>query len=199
MKIGVLFSGGKDSALAALMLARYYDVELNTFVFSQDRSVPAVKAAAACLGLPHTIRVFEEGLLDEAIKMLIRCGYPHDALNMVHRTAVETLSKKYPAVGDGTRWNDRVPMLARPEVQQIEALSGCSYVRPLLGFGKNEVDRLANSMLAVQYGETGTIENGDYEHEIRKAVCARGIDSATLFPSGHRQSLVTGRKTTEQT
>jgi tRNA methyltransferase len=199
MKIGVLFSGGKDSALAALMLARYYDVELNTFVFSADESVPAVKAAAASLGLPHTIKVFEEGLLDEAIRMLVRCGYPHDALNMVHRTAVETLSKTYPAVGDGTRWNDRVPMLARPEVQQIEALTGCSYIRPLLGFGKTEVDRLAESMLVVRYGETGTIENGDYEHEIRNAVRAKGIDLATLFPSGHRQSLVTGRRTTEQT
>jgi len=33
MEAGVLFSGGKDSALAAILLARDYGVELNTCVF----------------------------------------------------------------------------------------------------------------------------------------------------------------------
>ena len=37
MKAGVLFSGGKDSALAAILLARDYDVELNTCVFDPIR------------------------------------------------------------------------------------------------------------------------------------------------------------------
>jgi len=36
MKAGVLFSGGKDSALAALLLSRDYDVELNTVVFTAE-------------------------------------------------------------------------------------------------------------------------------------------------------------------
>ena len=40
MKAGVLYSGGKDSSLAAMMLGTYYEVELNTFVFDPDRLIP---------------------------------------------------------------------------------------------------------------------------------------------------------------
>jgi predicted subunit of tRNA(5-methylaminomethyl-2-thiouridylate) methyltransferase len=67
-------------------------------------------------------------------------------------------------------------------------------VRPLLGFPRREVDRLADQLLVVQYGETGTIRNGDYESEIRDAIRARGLDPASLFPAHHEQSLVVGRK-----
>ena len=69
-------------------------------------------------------------------------------------------------------------------------------VRPLLGYGKPEVERLAGRLLVVQYGETGSIGNGDYEQEIRSAVRARGIDPASLFPSRHLQSLVVGKRET---
>jgi tRNA methyltransferase len=194
MKAGVLFSGGKDSALAAILLARDYDVELNTFVFDPRREVPAVQAAAAALNLPFRRRVFGPRVLEEAVDLLLACGYPNDAITMVHRTAVTALCSEYPVVGDGSRREDRVPRLERPEVQHLEACSGCSYVRPLLGYGKAEVERLARNLLVVRYGETGTIENGDYEHEIRAALCARGIDSAPFFPLRHQQSLVVGIK-----
>ncbi len=192
MKAGVLFSGGKDSALAAIMLARDYDVELNTFVFDPGREMPSVEAAAAALGLPFRKRVFGADVLDEAVALVLRCRYPNDAINLVHRRAVELLCGEYAVVGDGTRWQDRVPMLARPEVQRIEALYRCSYVRPLLGYGKPEVERLAERLLVVKYGETGTIENGDYEQELRSTIRASGFDPATFFPEHHRQSLVIG-------
>jgi predicted subunit of tRNA(5-methylaminomethyl-2-thiouridylate) methyltransferase len=196
MKAGLLFSGGKDSALAAIMLARDYDVELNTFVFDPEREVPGVRAAAAALGLPFRKRVFGRDVLDTAVSLLMRCGYPNDAITLVHRTAVEHLCGEYPVVGDGTRRNDRVPMLDRSEVQRIEDTYRCSYVRPLLGYGKPEIERLAGRFLVVKYGETGTIENGDYEHELRAAIRACGGDPGALFPGGHQQSLVIG--TTEK-
>jgi hypothetical protein len=194
MKAGVLFSGGKDSSLAAIMLGTYYEVELNVFVFDPSRQVPSVDAAAQALGFPLIKRVFDRGLLDEMVNLVKTCGYPNDAINRVHQIAVETLSSAYPVVGDGTRFNDRVPMLSRAEVQSLGNRTGCSYVRPLLGYVKPEVDRLVDRFLVVQYGETGTIRNGDYEAEIREAVAVRGIDPATLFPAHHDQSLVTGRK-----
>lgn len=196
MEAGVLFSGGKDSALAAILLARDYDVELNTYVFDPDRKVPAVQAAAAALDLPFQRRVLGKGLLEKAVDLLLSCGYPNDAINMVHRAAVETLSREYGVVSDGTRREDRVPRLERSEVQHLETTTGCSYVRPLLGYGKPEVERLAGRLLVVQYGETGSIGNGDYEQEIRSAVRARGIDPASLFPSRHLQSLVVGKRET---
>jgi hypothetical protein len=194
MKAGVLFSGGKDSSLAAIMLGTYYEVELNVFVFDPSRLVPSVDAAARALGFPLIKREFDRGLLDEMVNLVKTCGYPNDAINRVHQIAVETLSSEYPVVGDGTRFNDRVPMLSRAEVQSLGNRTGCSYVRPLLGYVKPEVDRLVDRFLEVQYGETGTIRNGDYEAEIREAVALWGIDPVSLFPAHHDQSLVTGRK-----
>ena len=133
MKAGVLFSGGKDSSLAAIMLGTYYEVELNMFVFDPSRQVPSVDAAAQALGFPLIKRVFDRGLLDEMVDLVKTCGYPNDAINGVHQIAVETLSSEYEVVGDGTRFNDRVPMLSRAEVQSLGNRTGCSYVRPCSG------------------------------------------------------------------
>jgi predicted subunit of tRNA(5-methylaminomethyl-2-thiouridylate) methyltransferase len=194
MKAGVLYSGGKDSSLAAMMLGTYYEVELNTFVFDPAKSIPSVENAAHALGLALRKRTFQEGLLDEVVDLVNNDRYPNNAINLVHRTAVETLCREYRVVGDGTRFNDRVPMLTHAEVQSLEGRMKCSYVRPLLGYTKREVDRLAERFLIVRSGETGTIENGDYEAEIRKACRNRGIDPAPLFPPHHDQSLVVGKK-----
>ncbi|MDD1685526.1 alpha hydrolase [Methanoregula sp.] len=194
MKAGVLYSGGKDSSLAAILLGTYYQVELNTFVFDQDRLIPSVEAAADALGYPIKKRVFEEGMLNKMVDLVVEKGYPNDAINFVHKSAVESLAGEYDVVGDGTRFDDRVPMLSREAVQSLMSRTGSSYVRPLLGVPRREVDRLVDQLLVVQYGETGTIENGDYESEIRDAFRARGLDYTTLFPQHHEQSLVVGRK-----
>jgi tRNA methyltransferase len=194
MIAGVLYSGGKDSSLAAMMLGTYYEVELNTFVFDPARSIPSVENAAQALGLGWRKRTFTEGLLDEAVDLVNKDRYPNNAINLVHRTAVGTLCREYRVVGDGTRFNDRVPMLTKAEVQSLEGRTGCSYVRPLLGYTRREVDRLVERFLVVRYGETGTIGNGDYEAEIRTACQKRGIDPAPLFPPRHDQSLVVGKK-----
>ena len=194
MKLGVLYSGGKDSSLAAILLGTYYEVELNTFVFDPLRQIPHLEAAAEALGYPLKKRVFEKGMLNEMADMVIAKGFPNDAINAVHLSAVESLAGEYNVVGDGTRFDDRVPMLTREAVQSLGSRTGCSYVRPLLGFVRCEVDRLADQLLLVKYGETGTIPNGDYEAEIRDAIRARGLDPASLFPAHHEQSLVVGRK-----
>jgi len=196
MKAGVLYSGGKDSSLAAMMLGTYYEVELNTFVFNPDHSIPSVEAAAEALGFPLKKRVFEKGLLNEMVDLVIKNGYPNDAINHVHQSAVESLAREYDVIGDGTRFDDRVPMLPRDVVQSLMSRTGCSYVRPLLGYVRREIDHLVDRFFVVQYGETGTIRNGDYETEIRAAFVSRGIDYASLFPKHHEQSLVVGRKTT---
>jgi predicted subunit of tRNA(5-methylaminomethyl-2-thiouridylate) methyltransferase len=194
MKAGVLYSGGKDSSLAAILLGTQYEVELATFVFESTRKIPSVEAAAQALGLVLKKRTFREGLLNEAVELVNRNGYPNNAINLVHRTAVETLCSEYQVIGDGTRFNDRVPMLTHAEVQSLESRMKCSYVRPLLGYTSREVDRLAERFLIVRYGETGTLENGDYEAEIREACRERGIDPGPLFPPHHDQSLVVGKK-----
>ena len=142
MKAGVLYSGGKDSSLAAMMLGTYYEVELNTFVFDPSRQIPMVEAAAEALGFPHKKRVFKKGLLDEMVDLVIaegvseRCHQPHAPGQPSRRLRAE-----YNVVGDGTRFDDRVPMLTRDAVQSLGSRTGCSYVRPLLGYVRPEVDR----------------------------------------------------------
>lgn len=194
MRAGVLFSGGKDSSLAAILLSEHYEVELNTFVFSPDSAIEQIEQAAAALGFPHVKQVFPAGLLDEAVGMILQCGYPGDTIQRIHREAIHVLCNRYEVIGDGTRFGDRVPLLTDDEVRSISDRHGCSYVRPLIGFPKREVQRLAARYLTVRYGETGQIRSGDYEHEIRRELDRRGIPADTLFPRNHEQSLVTGRQ-----
>ncbi|MDD4126506.1 MAG: alpha hydrolase [Methanomicrobium sp.] len=193
MIAGGLFSGGKDSSLAALMLSRDYEVELNTFVFDKNTEITGVEKASEVLGFPLKKRVFEEGLLEIVMDMMVKSGYPNDAINFVHRSAINTLCKEYDVIGDGTRLNDRVPMLNYSEVQSLEGKYNSALVRPLLGYGRREVNRLVERHFIVEYGETGGIKNGDYENEIRAAFNAKGISPYTIFPSHHEQSLITGK------
>lgn len=192
MKAGVLFSGGKDSSLAAVLLSRDYRVELNTFVFHAGRRLPAVEKAAKALGFPWHVMTFEEGLLERAVEMIRSSGYPNDAIQMVHRCALLELSRNYDIIADGTRFDDRVPMLTRDEVQSFQDSRHCSYIRPLLGFPRREVDSLASRHLRIVCGETSSLENGDYEAEIRDEFRARGEECGKYFPAFHEQSLVIG-------
>ncbi len=192
MKAGVLFSGGKDSSLAAILLSRDYSVELNTYVFSPERDVSGVRRAAETLGFPWKIRVFPPGLLTAAVESILEKGHPAEAIGLVHGRALRDLASHYKVVADGTRFDDRVPMLTRDEVLSLQDTCRCSYVRPLLGYPRREVDRLAGKYLSFALGETGTLENGDYEVELREAVNARGRDAGSLFPAFHEQSLVLG-------
>jgi len=188
---GVLFSGGKDSSLAALLLSKHYTIELNTFVFDLGASVAAIRQAADALGFLHHIRVLGRDVLDRLTQQIISDGYPNHAINAAHLAAIEHLSKEYKVIGDGTRHGDRVPMLPPSEISRLYDRDGCTYVRPLLGFPKPAIEYLCNRYLTVTYGETGTIENGDYEREIRSRLMDLQIDVSELFPKHHMQSLVT--------
>lgn len=194
MKAGVLYSGGKDSSLSAVLLSRDYDVELLSFVFSEEHRIPSIENAAKELGFPLRKMVFAPGLLDEIADMIVRDGHPANAINEIHRRSLVLAAEEYEVIADGTRRDDRVPMRTPAEVQSLEMKYGVSYMRPLLGIGKKEIIRLAESFFEIAYGETGTIENGDYESEIRDALKKRGVDFKPLFPENHEQSLVLKKK-----
>ncbi|MDO5845418.1 MAG: alpha hydrolase [Methanocorpusculum sp.] len=194
MKAGVLYSGGKDSSLAATLLSRDYDVELLTFVFDENHAVPSIEAAAKELGFPWKKLTFAPGFLDEVVTMIVRDGHPANAINEIHRRSLSAAAEEYEVVADGTRRDDRVPMRTQSEVQSLEMKQGVSYIRPLLGIGKTEIIRLADRFFEIAYGETGTIANGDYENEIRTELTRRGIDFVPLFPKNHEQSLILKKK-----
>ena len=194
MKAGVLYSGGKDSTLAAVLLSRDYDVELITFVFDSDHAVPSIEAAAKATGFPWKKQVFASGFLDEVVTRIVNDGHPAHAINEIHRRSLCALAQEYEVVADGTRRDDRVPMRTSAEVQSLEMKYGVSYVRPLLGIGKKEIIRLCERSFEIAYGETGTIPNGDFESEIRAEMVRRGIDYVPLFPKNHEQSLIIRKK-----
>lgn len=193
MKAGVLFSGGKDSALAAVLLSRDYEVELNTFVFSAGQDSASARKAADILGFPWKKRIFEQGFLERIANMVVACGYPNEAILEVHRHALTMLCREYSVVADGTRLDDQVPVLSRDEVRSLQDRIGCAYVRPLLGYGWHEVNRLAERYFVTATGETGEIESSDYERWIRETLRDRGLDILSFFPPGHRQSVVLER------
>jgi len=91
MKAAVLFSGGKDSSLAAILLSTWYEVELNTFLFSRDTKINAVMEAARSLGFPHHVREFRKELLGEIVDLIVREGFPNNAIQQVHREAIRTV------------------------------------------------------------------------------------------------------------
>jgi len=194
MKAGVLFSGGKDSSIAAILLSTWYEVELNTFRFSQDANLTGVRKAAASLGFPHHIHPFREDFLHEITDLIVREGFPNNAIQKSHREAIRCLCGLYDVVADGTRFGDRVPLLTDDEIRSIGDRHGCSYIRPLIGFPKREVERLVSRYLIISYGVTGEIENADYEIGIRQELKRRGLFPEHYFPPAHQQSLTIGRQ-----
>ncbi|MCK9442141.1 MAG: 7-cyano-7-deazaguanine synthase, partial [Methanothrix sp.] len=68
MKVAILFSGGKDSSLAALLLEPFFDeIELVTFSFGHDDAWTRAADAARELDHPHRRVVFEDSVLERAL------------------------------------------------------------------------------------------------------------------------------------
>jgi predicted subunit of tRNA(5-methylaminomethyl-2-thiouridylate) methyltransferase len=192
MKAGVLFSGGKDSALTALLLSPFAKIELVTMSFGIVPNDAATSAHA--LGFPHTTVSLEEELAVTAVDVMIKDEYPNRGLNEVHKAALECAAQRYPIVADGTRRDDKAPLLTLQEARSFEDRFRVDYIRPLLGYGRRVIDVLAATHLEVIYGECISF---DYEVELRRLMETSYGQQAInrIFPSRHLQSKVIGRKT----
>jgi len=191
MKVGILFSGGKDSALAAILLSPFAQIELATVSFG---IVPNDAASVArVLGFPHVIIGLEAALATATVDAMIEDGYPNRGINHLHKTALERAAARYQVVADGTRRDDKAPLLNVREARSLEDRSGIDYVRPLLGYGRRAIDALADAHLEITYGECISF---DYEVELRRVMeSSYGSEAVqAVFPQEHIQSRVTGRK-----
>ncbi len=191
MKVGVLFSGGKDSSLAALLLSPFASVELVSVSFgitSNDAS-----SSARTLGFSHKAIELEEAHAMQAIDAMMRDGYPNNGINLIHEIAIEHAATLYESVADGTRRDDRVPRLSTGEARSLEDRLGINYVRPLLGYGRRMIDALVAAHFEVVYGEGVSF---DYEVELRNIMTTvYGPEAVSnVFPAQHVQSKVTARK-----
>jgi len=197
MRSALLFSAGKDSSLAALLLDPFYDVTLVSGTFGVVDPDPAREAAAA-LGFAHETVELDPAVASEAVEQMYADGYPRNGIQLVHEHAVERVAagewtERVDAVADGTRRDDRVPTIGRPLAQSVEDRFDVDYLAPLAGIGRGAVDDMAADRLVVETGPSETVAKADYEVELRAMLVEEYGDGAVdeVFPD-HTQSRVRG-------
>lgn len=196
MRAGVLFSGGKDSSLAALLLDRFYTVTLVHAGFGVGDAADHAAKTAAELDFPFERVELDTEIADEAVARIREDGFPRNGIQTVHEAAIERVAgMDFDAVADGTRRDDRVPTVSRAWAQSLEERHGVDYLSPLAGFGRSAVDRLADDTLNVREAPARELEKGDYEAELRELVRDASDDALAeeVFPE-RLQTRVTGRR-----
>ncbi len=196
MDCGLLYSGGKDSTLAALVLERFYDVTLVTARFGLTDDWRYAAESAGRLGFPFETLDLDPSVAEDAVARMVEDGYPRHGIQEVHRAALDALAEEgFDAVADGTRRDDRVPSISRAQAQSLEDRHDVDYLAPLSGFGRRAVDRLVEATLTVEVGPSEQIDRADYEAELRALLGEREGEGAIaeVFPA-HDQTTVTGRR-----
>ncbi|WP_373189626.1 alpha hydrolase [Halolamina sp.] len=195
MELALLYSGGKDSSLAALILDSFYDVTLVTAHFGLTEDFEHGKAAADALGFPFDMVELDRDVAEEAVERMLEDGYPRNGIQRVHEHALEVVAERdVEAIADGSRRDDRVPTVSRATAQSLEDRHEIDYLAPLSGFGRHAVDRLVEQELDVETGPSEEISRADYEGELRELIRSNHGEEAikTVFPD-HDQTIVRGR------
>lgn len=196
MDVGLLFSGGKDSSLAALLLDQFYDVTLVTAYFGITGDWRHAKRTANALNMSFQRMSLDDAIAESAVDRILDDGYPRNGIQSVHLAALEALADRdYTAIADGTRRDDRVPSVSRAQAQRLEDTYDVQYIAPLSGFGRSAVDDLVDQLFEVDVGPSESIDRSDYEAELRERIIERegahAIDA--VFPH-HQQTAVIGRR-----
>ncbi len=196
MELALLYSGGKDSSLAALVVEPFYDVTLVTTTFGLTDDWQHARTAADALGFSFETVNLDPAVAEEAVDRMVSDGFPRNGIQRVHDHALKTVAAlEYDAVADGTRRDDRVPTVSRASAQSIEDRFGVDYIAPLSGFGRHAVDRLVESSFEVEAGPSESVPKADYEGELRALLVEKYGEEAvdTVFPA-HEQTYVHGRR-----
>jgi len=197
VNVGVLFSGGADSALAALLLEPNADVRLVSCSFGVTDDTDHANEAATALGLPVDRVALDADVLEDAVETAVDDGFPRNAIQSIHEHALDRVAAtgEYPFVADGTRRDDRTPTVPRAVAQRVEDRHGVGHLAPLAGIGHAAVDALREELLEVETGPSEDLPTGDYEGELRAAIADEYGEERVgeLFPE-HVQSRVTGRR-----
>ncbi|MEF8779797.1 MAG: alpha hydrolase [Haloferacaceae archaeon] len=194
MDLALLYSGGKDSSLAALVLDAFYDVTLVTAHFDVTDDWRHAEAAAGAIGFPFETVVLDREVAHEAVSRMRQDGYPRRGIQHVHEAALEAVGERdVDAVADGTRRDDRVPTVSRAQAQSLEDRHDVDYIAPLSGFGRHAVDRLVEATFDVQTGPSEEVPKADYEGELRRLLAEEYGPGAVadVFPD-HHQTYVHG-------
>ncbi len=194
MELGLLYSGGKDSTLAALLLDDFYDITLVTAHFGITDDWQYARDTAEATGFDFEAIELETDTAVTAVERMVEDGYPRNGIQHVHLHALEAVATMgFDAIADGTRRDDRVPTVSRAQAQSLEDRHDIDYIVPLSGFGRGAVDRLVAATLDVESGPSDEIRKADYEAELRTLLAdEHGAETiADVFPA-HEQTYVTG-------
>jgi len=195
MKAGVLYSGGKDSSLIAVILDRMgIEVELVTVNFGVYESWKPAFESASLLGFEHKILHADLEIINEAIEIILADGFPHHGITHIHRSVLELVAENYVIVADGIRRDDKVPKIHLNEIRSFEDRNNVEYIN-LQGFGYRSINRLGSHLFKFRREKTSLENNSDYEVEVRylmDEIHEKGT-SNTIFPQ-HYQSRVIGWK-----
>ena len=198
MKAGVLYSGGKDSSIVAVILKKLgYEVELVTVNFGVYPSWKAAAESSSNLGFKHRILMADPDILKDAVDTIINDGFPNNGINHIHKYALELAAKDYSLVADGTRRDDKVPKLDFNEIRSFEDRNGVEYIN-LGGFGHKSINSLSKTLFEVKKELSSRENNSDYEIEIRFLISELEGDEIAfkIFPE-HLQSSVIGWRENE--
>ena len=196
MELALLYSGGKDSSLAALLVDEFYELTLVTAHFGLTDDFQHARTAAESLGYRFETVELDRAVAEAAVDRMVEDGFPRNGIQQVHDHALETVAdREYDAIADGTRRDDRVPNVSRAVAQSIEDRFGVDYIAPLSGFGRHAVDRLVEASFDVEVGPSETVPKADYEGELRALLAERHGENAIgeVFPD-HEQTYVHGRR-----
>ncbi|WP_292470567.1 alpha hydrolase [Methanolobus sp.] len=202
MQVSVLFSGGKDSSLSAILLEPFFEVELVTCGFSLLPVGEVASQTAERLGFPHRVIKPDTSILEKAYDMIMQDGFPKNAINYIHKSFIEHLATddNINFIADGVRRDDRVPVLEHSEIRSIEDRFGVHYVCPLKGFGRAAVNELVKEHLIIEEGLSENVLKADYETELREIISQRNGSGKIkeIFPT-HVQSHVIERRKADRT
>lgn len=199
MKAYVLYSGGKDSSLMAILLKRMgFNVELLTVNFGVYTSYISASKSAKSLGIDHTVLKLDKNILNKAVDIILDDGFPNNGITYLHKAVIEELAdlaniNKVSIIADGTRRDDRTPKLERNEIRSLEDRKNVQYVN-LESFGYKTIDILVSNLFKITKEKSNRDNSSDYEVEIRSLIDnERDEDSKELFPE-HYQTSVFGLK-----
>lgn len=195
-KVAVLFSGGKDSSLVALMLANFFDVELVTITFGLLQNWKKAEKIAKMLKFPFKVLKIDKKILEEAAKITVKDGYPNNGIKYIHQKALEETAKFAEIIGDGVRRQDRVPVLNISEVISFEDRFKVHYLQPLMGISRKTINLLVDRFFKIKEYKNIAFVGAEYEFELRAMIKRKygAKKISKIFPKNHTHTIVTGVK-----